>query len=237
MRIVTWNIRHGGGRRAPQILQHLEALLPDIAVVTEFRPGNTGSAIQAGLQKHGLLHQSVATTRLQQNSVLVAARRPFHVRPPVGIPAGYEHRSVTAVFDELIVCGLYFPNMKAKAPLFDWLLGRTELLGGRALLVGDFNTGLHYEDEAGTTLLCAKHFAGLLGQGWVDIWRTRNPQGREFSWVSTANNGFRLDHVLVSPDLAGAVRAVAYSHELRVRGVSDHSAMFVDLDLAAELTP
>jgi exodeoxyribonuclease III len=234
MRLVTWNIRHGGGKRVPQILQHINGLAPDVAVVTEFRIGDAGSALQASLRDCGLTHQATATSQHRQNSVLVAARYPFHVQPPAEIPSTYEHRSITAIFENLVVCGLYFPNQKAKEPLFNWLLGRTDLLKAPALLVGDFNTGLHYEDESGATLLCAKHFARLLNQGWVDLWRARNPQAREFSWFSTARNGFRLDHILASPAVAGAARAISYLHEPRLCGASDHSAMVVDLDNPAQ---
>ncbi|WP_437853473.1 endonuclease/exonuclease/phosphatase family protein [Sorangium sp. So ce363] len=234
MRLATWNLRHGGGRRVPQLLDGLKMLVfgraPDIAVLTEFQTGSAGDELQAGLRELGLVHQSSSVSNHRQNSVLVAARFPFQVGSAEGVPPGYEHRLVTAEFDDLVVCGLYFPNMRSKAPLFDWLLGRTELLNKRALLFGDFNTGLHHLDEHGATFFCADQFAGLLKQGWVDLWRERNPEAREFSWFSHVGNGFRIDHAFGSPQLAKAVRSVSYSHEVRIRRVSDHSAMFLELE-------
>jgi len=34
----------------------------------------------------------------------------------------------------------------------------------------------------------------LIELGWVDAWRFLHPAKREFTWFSSANNGFRLDY-------------------------------------------
>jgi exonuclease III len=68
-------------------------------------------------------------------------------------------------------------------------------------------------------------------QGWIDTWRSRNPEAREFTWFSRGyNNGFRLDHALASPSLNNKVKKVFYSHQEREEGVTDHSLMGVDID-------
>ena len=67
--------------------------------------------------------------------------------------------------------------------------------------------------------------------GWVDAWRDRNPEGREFTWFSPRpdQNGFRLDHAFLSPTLASRLRDVRYDHSTRESHASDHSALVVDL--------
>jgi len=63
------------------------------------------------------------------------------------------------------------------------------------------------------------------------LWRRRYPDGREFSWYSTRGNGFRIDHAFLSPVLAGRAGAIRYSHDERTSGLSDHSALLLDLDV------
>lgn len=88
------------------------------------------------------------------------------------------------------------------------------------------------EVVAGATLTSAHQFDALLEQGGIDAWRTRNPEAREFTWFSRGyNNGFRLDHALVSPSLDQKIKDVRYSHTEREEGVTDHSVMVMDLVL------
>lgn len=94
----------------------------------------------------------------------------------------------------------------------------------------DPNTGLHRLDEERSSFYCEDRFRRLLAQGWVDVWRERNPKRREFSWFSTTGNGFRIDHALASPPLASVVRSVAYSHDERLREISDHTGMLLELE-------
>lgn len=165
----------------------------------------------------------------KRNSVLVAAREPFRPSFPTSELTGYEHCCVQASFEALELLGFHFPLGDAKGPLFEWLLHRKRsLLGQAALLIGDFNTGIHHVDEAGATFDHADKFAALQNQGWIDLWRTRNRIAREFSWFSTQGNGFGLDHALASPVLDADVRSAYYSHIERESGISDHAIMCVE---------
>ena len=65
--------------------------------------------------------------------------------------------------------------------------------------------------------------------GFRDLWWHRYPERREYSWFSTRNNGFRIDHALLSQELAGCAGAVYYSHMERTAGLSDHSPLIVEL--------
>jgi exodeoxyribonuclease-3 len=74
---------------------------------------------------------------------------------------------------------------------------------------------------------------GLLQNGWVDAFRALHGYAeREASWTFAGDRGgWRLDHVLVE-----GLRpfASAYAHEWRRQGLSDHSALVVDLESASE---
>ena len=70
----------------------------------------------------------------------------------------------------------------------------------------------------------------LLDLGWVDLWRHFHPNTQEYTWKSTAGNGFRLDHAFASPSAVPRVTNTYYSHAEREAKVSDHSMLIIDLE-------
>ena len=80
--------------------------------------------------------------------------------------------------------------------------------------------------------ICADlaHYMDAIEQiGFRDLWRHRHPDRREYSWFSTRNNGFRIDHAFLSQELAACAGTVHYSHKERVAGLSDHSPLILEL--------
>jgi exodeoxyribonuclease-3 len=229
-RVITWNIKHGGGQRVDRILASVLAHEPQTVVLTEFRENDNGRRIREALAKAGLAHQSSAGSEPQKNAVLVCATESFTEERPLREMSGCEHRCVQASFADLDVHGLYFPLNDTKNPLFDKLIASSPaMLKRRSLLIGDFNTGLHAIDEVGATFHHAKKLEQLLEAGWVDCWRRRNPVTREYSWFSSHGNGFRIDHAFASPELHDRVSADCYSHGERESSESDHSILVVEI--------
>ena len=54
VKILSWNILAGGGRRAGEIVETISSHAPDIATLQEFRRGSAEDEIVAGLKKAGL---------------------------------------------------------------------------------------------------------------------------------------------------------------------------------------
>jgi len=98
------------------------------------------------------------------------------------------------------------------------------------LFVGDWNTGAHWIDETGKTLVCADQFLELAEIGWTDLWRHHHPRTTEHTWFSHWGNGFRLDHAFATPSLLPRVHSCRYSHAERDAGVSDHSIMLAEIN-------
>ena len=230
MRIVTWNAQHGGGARATEFARKLVSLSPDVAVITEFRNGKTGGKIKEELQAAGLSHFSSVSTPDKLNTVLLSSSAEFE-EVQVGALGGDEHRCAWAHVNGINVIGFYFPQNRAKAKLFEYICKfDSTVLDEKSMLLGDFNTGRHFLDEVGRSFYCAEYFDKLEELGWIDAWRSRNENAREFSWYSNAGNGFRIDHTFVSPRLNNDVRRVFYDHCVREADLSDHSAMIVDVE-------
>ena len=52
MRLLAWNIHHGGGKRAPRIVEEVAAYDPDVVAVTEYRAG-PDSIVPATMSQRG----------------------------------------------------------------------------------------------------------------------------------------------------------------------------------------
>jgi exonuclease III len=233
MRLLTWNIRAGGGSRLERIAGALAAHQADVLVMTEYRSGEAGQRLRAVLRDQGYTWLSPVEPPGIRNGVLIATRtRPgsiAHVTEHVPEP----WRMLTVTIDRMRVFGIYMPNLKAKIPYWEALIEASRPHSARhALAIGDFNTCRAFVDEPGATDRTARFMDKILEAGFRDIWRDRFPDGREFSWYSHRGNGFRVDHAFASPRLARRVGDVRYSHVERAIGVSDHSALVLDIDRA-----
>jgi len=230
LRILAWNIRHGGGRRIGKILDRIAAHAPDIAVISEYRCDEAGSALVAGLANLGLGECRFLPAPPRSNGVLIASRMAASEAGSLAPQLDKPHALLTAEVAGIDLTGVYMPVGDAKTPYWEALVAAApDRRGGEALFVGDFNTGRHYEDESGATLISAPFMDRMETLGFTDVWRRRNPDAREFTWISNHGNGFRFDHAFASAALAERIVDVRYVHDDRAQGLSDHSALILDI--------
>ena len=204
----------------------------DILVISEYRGGHAANRLRTALADLGHRHQSSLVPPPGKNGVLIAARRPFRAHGAVSTALPEPYRMVRVELAGLLLCGVYMPNLRAKVPYWEALIGALAAEPKRAALaIGDFNTCRAYVDEPGAIDATAHFIDEIAAIGFCDLWRQRHPEGREFSWYSTRGNGFRIDHAFLSPDLAARAGGVAYSPEERQAGLSDHSPLILDLEV------
>lgn len=230
MRILTWNIRAGGGTRLPAIAERIGAHGADVLVLTEYRSGEAGKRLRGVLSDLGYVWLSPVEPPGIRNGVLIASRlrptRVAHVCETVDEP----WRMLTAVLGGIRVFGIYMPNLKVKIPYWEALIDAARPFAGRrALAIGDFNTCRAFVDEPGSFDRTAYFMDRIVEAGYRDVWRDRNPEGREYSWYSHRANGFRVDHAFASVPLTRRIGGIGYSHAERAAGISDHSALWVEV--------
>ena len=236
LRILSWNILHGGGVRCEKILSYIEKHEPDIVTLQEFRHGSSKAVLLDGLKACGL--ETVfapETNSARENSLIVAANLPMKAStfPDNTIPARAIKASIEVSPEiDMNLIAVHFPQKKAQLPLFHALQELPDSwLNGFSLLVGDFNCGIPFVDSETKTFYATQLFQQLLLDGWHDAWRERHPEAREFTWISTRkSNGFRYDHALASKVLNEKILNVQYDHLAREDKASDHSLMIVDID-------
>ena len=215
------------------ICSALEAWSPDVVALQEVR-GTSAELLEAHLRALGLgyLYRPDGLPP-SQNTLLIASRDPFDAGGFLSEETDAVH-ILEAEMTGFTLLAAHFPQKAAQVPLFEALLqDSASLLALPALLIGDLNCGLPFEDSTDKTFVNAKYFQALKDVGWIDLYRRlHGPDARDYSWISPrTGRGFRYDHALASPSLAGGVNRLAYDHAVREAGASDHSALLLDIDL------
>lgn len=232
MRLLTLNLRHGGGRRMPALLAHLLRHEADVLVLSEHRHNAASALLREGLAAAGYAHQAPSIASAPRlNHLLVASRLPLAPAPQRGLRFD-ARRMLPVQVAGLLLVAVHLPNLRAKIPHWQALLRLGRRLNGTpAVYMGDFNTGREPQDveTPGFAFTGSGCMEALEALGWVDAWRRQHPQGREYTWYSHRHNGFRLDHAFLSPACAPRLRRTAFDHTVRTSGASDHSALVVEL--------
>jgi hypothetical protein len=114
VRVVAFNIRHGGGSRIGRIEEVVASHEPDILILPEFRNNAAGEALRGWLREFGHRHQAAGITSLPaHNTVLVTARVPL-VRMDYPALGAELRRCVVVRIGKLTLFAVYFAVMEAK---------------------------------------------------------------------------------------------------------------------------
>ena len=251
MRIVSWNIRAGGGRRADEIAAQIQRWQPDIVGLQEFRATAPSRALAAALRDQGLVHQrsTASISHPAANRLLVASRWPLRrtVRRSAPAEPGRWLLVSVAAAHQISVGVMHVPNRVThrKYPYLDAVLALARAWrGGPALLTGDTNSGRIDLDEEVPAFNRREDgwMTALEEAGWRDGFRLLHGERREFTWYSpNGRNGFRLDEAFLNRPLAQRLTEVRYewgsstSNATRRDALSDHAALIVDLEMNGDV--
>lgn len=244
MRIVSWNIRAGGGVRVEGILGQLERWSADVVGLCEFRATPPSRRLAAELRGLGYEHQlTTADAALPgRNALLIASRLPLrrHSLRAAPLEPGRWLLATVAAARPFTMGLMHLPNMVTGRKLAFMESIAAIASGwrrGPAVLLGDTNCGWPLLDEETRVFgpETAAWLDGLHGRGWRDAFRHQWPDERIYTWYSpNGGNGFRLDQAFVNRPMLPRLQRVAYewgrdgSLEERRDALSDHAALVVD---------
>jgi exodeoxyribonuclease III len=255
MKIATFNV-NGVKGRLPRLLEWLEETGPDVVCLQEIKTGDPGGPAQAleGAGYRGIWHPQRSHHGV---AVLARSELPREIgRTLPGDPADLASRWLECEVHGLRVVSVYLPNGNpVPSPNFDYKLrwmdrlvahGESLLAARRpVVLAGDFNVVPTNNDiyNAGSWRFDAvlqpetrEKYERLLAQGWVDATRHLHPKERIYTfWVNAAafqrNAGFRMDFLLLSPELVPRLQATGVDAAHRGRDKpSDHAPAWITLD-------
>jgi len=176
-----------------------------------------------------------------------------------GDPDDSHSRYIEAEAGGLVAASIYLPNGNPVATeKFAYKLAWFERLADHAarlkaeerpvVLAGDWNVipsdspddVFSAQAMAGDALMQPESRAAwrrILNAGWTDAIRTRHPSGPQYTfWDYTAgcwqrDAGFRIDHLLMSPDAADRFLDAGVDKEYRGREkASDHAPVWVEIE-------
>ena len=140
------------------------------------------------------------------------------------------------------------PRGRSKAPLFKRRAAHAKKLLAQdipVVLAGDYNVApteldiyktKSWDDDALIAPDSRTAYAKLIKQGWTDAIRTLHPDEPMFTFWHYMRNrwprdaGLRLDHLLLSPDLARRLTSAGIDRAARGRpNASDHAPVWIEL--------
>ena len=255
MRIATYNV-NGINARLPRLLEYLDEARPDVVCLQELKAeGDRIPAKEIEAAGYGALWHG----QKGFNGVAILARGQQPVERKVGLPGDPEDvqsRYVEAEVDGVVVASIYLPNGNPQpGPKFDYKLAWMARLAAHArallaeevpvVLAGDYNVIPTDEDTFSVQAMAhdalmqpesRAAFRRLLHQGWTDAIRARHPTGRLYTfwdyqagaWARDA--GFRIDHLLLSPQLADRLRDAGVDKAARGKEKSsDHTPVWIEV--------
>ena len=255
MKIATFNINNVV-KRLPTLLEWLRAAKPNVVCLQELKAPDA-SFPQAALSDAG--YEAVWRGQRTWNGVAILAkgRKPVLVRDELpGDPADTQSRYIEAAVDGVLIACIYLPNGNPQpGPKFDYKLAWFDRLIAHAadlyaadvpaVLAGDYNvvpTDLDiyptksWDKDALLQPESRAAFARLLDQGWTDAIRTLHPLEPMYTFWDYKRNrwerdaGLRLDHLLLSPRLAGRLADAGVDRDVRGQpGASDHAPVWAVL--------
>ena len=255
MKIATFNVNGVRGRLA-HLLHWLATESPDVACLQELKAPDSSFPIEA-IRAAG--YGAVWHGQSSWNGVAILAKGadPVEIRRGLpGDPDDTHSRYLEARVGSVVIGCLYLPNGNPQpGPKFDYKLAWFERLikhakslwasKGPVILAGDFNvvpTDFDIYDPKSwkkDALLQPEPRAAyqrLLAQGWTDALRTRHPEEPIYTFWDYFRNhwqrncGMRIDHLLLSPDLAEQlVDANVHSWVRGLPKASDHAPAWVQI--------
>ena len=255
MRIATYNV-NGINARLPVLLRWLELRQPDVVCLQELKAPDERFPEQ---EIRALGYDAVWHGQKSWNGVALLSRvGTIHEtrRGLPGDPDDSQSRYIEAAINGIIVGGLYLPNGNPRpGPKFDFKLRWFERLQKHAaellasglpvVLLGDFNVmpterdvykPERWLDDALFAPEVRAAWFELVGQGWTDAIRAVHGDATIYTfwkyWRNAfqRNSGLRIDHFLLSPELAKRLTDAEVDLEARGwEGTSDHAPVWIEL--------
>lgn len=257
LKLASWNV-NSLRVRLPQVLDWLAENQPDLLGLQETKLQDENFPFDA-LQAAG--YNVVANGQKTYNGVALLARQPLapteieRELPGIDDP---QRRFLAATCGPLRFINLYVPNgAEVGSEKFDykldWLDALLEYLKQQQqqypnlVVVGDFNIAPEDRDVhdpavwAGSVLVSEperQRFRQLLELGFVDSFRLFDQPAQSFSWwdyraaAFRRNLGLRIDHILISENLADKVcGATIDTAPRKLERPSDHAPVVIKLNI------
>ena len=254
MRLATWNV-NSLKVRLPQVVEYLAAQKPDVLCLQETKLEDEKFLVN---DLNAVGYHAAFSGQKTYNGVAILSRS-VSAEIAKGID-GYEDpqkRVIAATIDGVRVICIYIPNGESVvSQKYQYKLGWLERLIAwikqqleahpRLALLGDYNIAPEDRDVhdpkfwAGKVLFSDPEkaaFRDLIALSLQDSFRLFEQPEKSYSWWDYRLNGFkrnlglRIDHILLSPELAKQCRSCSIDRLIRANErPSDHAPVIVEIE-------
>jgi exodeoxyribonuclease-3 len=258
MKIATYNV-NGIKTRLPNLLAWLEREQPDVACLQELKALDESFPRRELLD---VGYHAAWRGQRSWNGVAILTRGepPQEIRRELPGDPGDDHsRYIEARVGPVVVVSLYLPNGNPQpGPKFEYKLAWFERLiqhakslydaGEPVVMAGDYNVvptdfdiynPRSWRKDALLQPESRECWQRLLKQGWTDAIRHTHPDEAIFTFWDyfrehwQRNSGLRIDHLLLSSELAPCLAEAGVDRWVRGETkASDHAPTWVRLDLS-----
>lgn len=255
MKLATWNV-NSLKVRLPQVLDFLQAHRPDALCLQETKVEDANFPL---IEIRAAGYQSVYSGQRAYNGVAILSRAaPADVVAGIDGYSDPQKRVIAATIEKVRVVCVYVPNGEAVGSekyryKLEWLRQLTAWVKAELqkypclALLGDFNIAPEDRDVHDPRLWEGKvlfsepekeAFRELLGAGLQDSFRLFEQPEKSYTWwdyrlnAFKRNMGLRIDHILLSPELARQCRSCTIDRARRAHDrPSDHAPVIVELQI------
>ena len=236
MRVLTYNIKDGGGDRLPALATVIRQARPDVVGLSEVTSQTNGVALARALGMTFVFGEANNANHVAWLSRWPVERQVNHRRPGLAktaleIVVAWEGRPLHLIVTHLASRHDTVRPIDEVPIILDILAGVGAL---PRLLVGDLNA-LHPDDEVGEppagvarrddgdTAVGAPRLAlrRLLAARYTDCYRAKHPVALGHTYPATAP-WLRLDYIFASPESALRLQACEVISSREARLASDH---------------
>lgn len=251
LKIVTWNV-NSIRVRIGRITDWLRKHQPDVVLLQEIKTLDAG---YPGFELEALGYRSEIWGEPSYNGVAILSRLPMTdvVRGLPGPVPDNEARWIEATIGGIRVISVYVPNgTSVGSERFAFKLDYFRRMREHAsrmldsdqpfVIGGDFNVGPYpidvFDPQELEGTVCYHHderegWRSLAFLGLTDAWRALHPRGSDYTWwpyqgrALQADHGLRIDHLMLSPELADRLVDAGIDREERLgKQASDHAPVW-----------
>ncbi len=254
MRITTWNVNGVRAVMKKDFAASIDAINPDILCLqeTKAQQNEVENTLNGFKSKYELFSNS-AERKGYSGTAILSNQKPLNVTYGMDLPEfDKEGRVITAEYSDFYLVTVYTPNAGEGLKRLDFKDQWNEVFQNflekleknkPVISCGDFNVAhqpmdlknpkSNYNKSAGYTQVEIDGMDRLLGAGFVDIFRHRNPETVAYTYWSyrfnarARNAGWRIDYFIISPKLTDKVKNIEIHPEIMG---SDHCPVSLDIE-------
>lgn len=244
IKIIAWNIQNSSVIRAREQFKWIYDQNVDIIVLTEVKLSEGFTLLKAELE---MQNYDIIYKKSDSYFTVIAIRSYPYKHKKLNIDNVSERVNCVQIetpIGKIALIGVYAPTCssdeKKKSEkimfhfeLYNEIINRMWKINSDAkiIVIGDFNIlEPNHQPQYLNFFNYFNCYEQFTRKPFKDLYRCYNGETMEYSWIGQGKYQ-RLDHVFTTCNILQYVKMVKYLHEPRINRLSDHSALYLEINI------